>query len=241
MLFFNTFFLNNFYITLVTVIAGILLIFGLLGELSGVIEGLKSVLSFIISKKECDYSEHIDFEYKSKIEKFNCDIKWGIFKYYKKRMLLKRIKEDAKYYIKYKTETTPKIDLPSHCFLVESINSDKNIYLCYTSFLKNNDIKNIYLTIETPIDISAYQTQVEVVITEKYIDIKNNNNVEIINYPIELPNDIPFTRINITSMFLSGGKIKQSIDGDDKEIIIIKKLNPRENNNPSEKQILFNI
>jgi len=217
---------------------------------SGII-ALLSVIIFIVSfiestsflyeltgsTKGIAIYSYVDAKNKIFVEERQYDLNWGwFFNIFK--LFLQKISADTKFKLYCKPLISSKIPLPSDCYEVKNIDSYNKINLLKNSYFKKYEIEYISMLCERPINISEFNRNIDVQITQNHIIITNRNNIDIENYPLKLPSNISMS--NIDKYFSVSSIIDMSQDNNNGITIYIRSLKAMKGNQPSVLSIPIN-
>jgi hypothetical protein len=158
--------------------------------------GIITVISFIgwvvgfrPKASQTGQSSYIDCETNEVIETKNFNIEWGHVPFFRK---IKLEETGRSAILKLKCKPTGEIwaDLPTEYFGDYSTDSaGRAVYIVNKNFYKKRKIKEVSLqtTQEAP---AGYADKIVVNRSKDRIEILNNNNLEIRNFPLELPDTI---------------------------------------------------
>jgi len=221
----------------------------------GIIGLLLVMIPALIRSFPKKISEHlrvsfIDDENGLLIEQREFEFSWG-FLFFWDRLKLIEVPKSASYEITYKPINGLETMLPSDCYTEKIGKIGRVIYLKNRSFFNHKNIKRVFLLIKSPVDHS-YKENIRMERHSNFLEIINNNNIEIRNYNINLSKDIQLenikdakesiehVRIEIPLPQLEDvlyTRIKESIESGLAVMIMIKRIPPKQGNIPGKIKI----
>lgn len=190
-------------------------------------------LKFKPNAKNASSRSFIDFPDKKVVEEKDFAIYWGCFLFGRKIKLPKTArKSEVKVFCK--PLATSKQFLPSDYYEQISKGQHTLISLTEKRYFKEKEIRDIYLETITPIS-DSFQKNITHEIKGNTITIKNNDLVEIRNYPITLPLGIDLPKI--TTFFEHISKFENPKKPSEGIKIFVSKVPPKQGNNPGTKII----
>lgn len=181
----------------------------------------------------------INYEKGYREEEKEFEIKWGVFDYTilpfwglddhdgrlkrtsrMRDILLDQVQDNATvdppYY--YKTESLD-VPIPEYAYkITEPKKRRKKIYLIKRKFYRKENIDRVFVTIKTPIDLS-FKDNITHEFNDEFIQITNLNRLDVINYRIEIPDDITTNMIDS-----SNNHIEDITNQDNRRIMVIRRV-----------------
>ena len=231
-------------------LAFLILVLGYFSDFFGILqlfEGNSGIVPYVELKGGFDF---IDYDNQLWVEEKEYSIEFGmvykklgkyeVIKNLFKKIFVEDVPNGTKIKIKYMTEIIPTRKLPSNCYTLDRINGYSKIYIINNEYVKEKSVKKIFITCNKPIDISEYKDNISYKYDERegILEIINENETEIRNFPLVLPREINIKQISTMTRYILGIRFKPEEESDD-QVILIRILEPQIGNQPSVVQIIL--
>jgi len=167
-------------------------------ELISAILGVLAFLGWIIGfrpRATCtSYGTFLDCKTDKVLEEMSLNINWGRV-FFLRKMKLRRIDRNADFRILCKPLGKVKEPLPMANYGDKSASEKgRDVYLMNKTFFKKEEIVDVYLETTRPAP-ADYKSKIEIKKGQARIVVLNQNNIELRNLPIELPETITLEKM----------------------------------------------
>jgi hypothetical protein len=172
----------------------VLYVLGIIGTILGVAQGIPWLLGAgPKSKGKCLYL-YYDWEKKALIEETEYEFSFGYVVFLRKIFLM-TTSSSTQCKLSFKSARGPRAALPGTCFIFKKAGFKDKVMLVKNDFFSEKEIDRVYVHTTTEENEFKYEKNLNVKFEKNGITVENNNDVEIRNYVIALPNNVRMDKL----------------------------------------------
>jgi len=211
----------------------------------GIISGVLGILQFILwvsghgprSSNEIVYS-YFDHEKSASIEEKDYEFRWGSVFFLPRTHILEKVPKTSQVNVSCKPLVHPRRPLSGEYYEIRK-NEETLIIVKKSAGFSDRDFEKIIIKTETPVTDSHYRDNISHSIEENRIIIINENEAEVRNYSIELPENFTIARIDPNNSNISSFIQPEEDDLEGKIIIKIRIILGKSGSDPNRLVIPF--